>query len=102
MTLLILLMWAISIVTNILNPIGMISFCFLLGEGDLDFTFPLISGGIGFVYGLLTWGFTVPPRLLLWTGSLFGLFEMRLGSAIGSGITFFNSTIAIIVLSDLF
>lgn len=55
MTLLILLMWAISIVTNILNPIGMISFCFLLGEGDLDFTLPLIIGGIGFVYGLLTW-----------------------------------------------
>lgn len=50
MTLLILLMWAISIVTNILNPIGMISFCFLLGEGDLDFTLPLIIGGIGFVY----------------------------------------------------
>ncbi len=102
MTLLILLMWAISIVTNILNPIGMISFCFLLGEGGLDFTLPLIIGGIGFVYGLLTWGFTVPPRLLFWTGSLFGLFEMRLGSAIGNGITFFNSTIAIIVLSDLF
>lgn len=102
MILLMLLMSAISIVTNILNPIGMISFCFLLGEGGLDFTLPLIIGGIGFVYGLLTWGFTVPPRLLFWTGSLFGLFEMRLGSAIGSGITFFNSTIAITALSDLF
>ena len=102
MILLMLLMSVISIATNILNPIGMISFCFLLGEGGFDFTLPLIIGGIGFVYGLLTWGFTVPPRLLFWTGSLLGLFEMRLGSAIGSGITFFNSTIAIIVLSDLF
>ena len=75
--------------------IAKLSFLFVL----CIFTY---SGGIGFVYGLLTWGFTVPPRLLFWTGSLFGLFEMRLGAAIGNGITFFNSTIAIIVLSELF
>ncbi len=50
----------------------------------------------------LTWGYTVPPRVLFWTESPLGLTNMRLGSTISSGITFFNSAVAIMALLEMF
>ena len=96
------LMSIITIVTNILNPIGMIAALFLFGEGELNFVLPLIFGIIGCVYGFLTWGYTVPPRVLFWTESPLGLTNMRLGSTISSGITFFNSTVAVMLFIEMF
>lgn len=94
-----ILMLIITKITNILNPIGMI---IALLAGDLDFVIPLVCGIIGCVYGFLTWGYTVPPRVLFWTESPLGLTNMRLGSTIGSGITFFNSAVAIMALLEMF
>ena len=97
-----ILMLIITKITNILNPIGMIIALLLFGAGDLDFVIPLVCGIIGCVYGFLTWGYTVPPRVLFWTESPLGLTNMRLGSTITSGITFFNSAVAIMALLEMF
>lgn len=96
------LLWIISVLTNILNPIGLISACFMLSEGDTEiFSFPIVMGVIGIVFGFLAWGYTVAPRMF-WVSSRLGLFENRIGCALGYGLSFFNSTVAVMVLMDMF
>lgn len=94
------LVWIISVLTNILNPIGLFAFFMYLSEGDTDlFILPLIMGGIGLVYGFATFGFNVAPRMF-WVKSKVGIFDMRVGAAFGYGLAFFNSVLAIMLLSD--
>lgn len=95
------IVWLISVITNILNPIGMISACFLMAEEGFDlFIVPAIIGIIGIVYGFATFNFNVSPRMF-WIKSSVALFDMRVGAALGYGLTFFNSTVAIMVLFEL-
>lgn len=96
----IVLVWIISLITNILNPIGLIAACFLLAEGDMDmFLLPLIMGGVGLIYGFLTWGYGIAPRMF-WVKSSLSLFDLRVGAALGYGLQFLTSTVAIMMLFE--
>lgn len=94
------LVWIISVITNFLNPIGMIATCLLLAEGEVDmFILPLIMGGVGVIYGFATFEYGIAPRMF-WVKSKVSLFDMRVGAALGYGLQFLNSTVAIIVLTE--
>lgn len=91
------IVWLISIITNILNPIGLVATGLLFGSGEVDlsfFIFPLIMGVVGLIYGFATFEFGIAPRMF-WVKSRVSLFDMRVGAALGYFLSFFNSVVAI-------
>lgn len=94
------LVWIISKITNLLNPIGLIATCLLVADGEIDmFIVPLIMGIVGMIYGFLSFEYDIAPRMF-WVKSRLGIADMRVGATLGYGMSFFNSTVAIIALVD--
>lgn len=92
------LVWLIGLITNILNPIGMVLAIFALSLGDWDiYLVPLIFGVDGLIYGFWAWNYEVAPRMF-WIKSRTELFDSRVGCAIGYFISFFNSAMVVMVL----
>lgn len=95
------IVWLISTITNILNPIGLILFCIWLVP-ELGFSaaiLPLIVGVVGLVFGFVTFSYEVAPRMF-WVKGKVGIFDMRMGAAFGYFISFFNSTVALMCLFE--
>lgn len=94
------LVWLVSFITNLLNPIGLIIACLLFCSGVVDlsfFIFPLIMGIVGFIFGFATFSYDAAPRLF-WIKSRVGIFDLTIGRAFGYLISFFSSTVAIMAI----
>lgn len=90
--------WLVSLIVNIVNPIGMLACCFMVADGLFEaLIVPACIAPLGFIFGIFCWKENVAPRMF-WVKSRTELFDSRVKSAFGYMFSFFNCACAVVAL----
>ena len=78
----------LNLASNIVTPIGLIAFFFMIGVGEFEILYPMgILGAIGIVYGIIAFRYDIPPRMF-WISSANEIFSFSVMAVIGYGLMF--------------